>query len=408
MHRRLLLHLPPAGGGAPALPAGDVPDGSLVATLSESALVDGIAVALGALTVAGTVLSLVRHKAWWVRIWDFPRVQLMALGAVALLLGLLADPWRSVPRIALEALVGVAVCYQAALVWRYTRLAPREVQASRLDDPARRLSLVVSNVLQTNREADRLLDEVRSVDPDLVLCVETDEWWKGRLDALRATHRHVLQCALDNTYGMLLYSRLPLERTSIDFLLQPDIPSMQAHVVLRGGARVWLNCVHPRPPAPGESDESLERDAELLLVGRRVREATVPVVVCGDLNDVAWSHTTRLFQRVSALVDPRKGRGFFATFHARWPGLRWPLDHVFHSPDFRVVAMRRLGYVGSDHFPVHLVLSHEPAAEAEQAAPAADGDDVREARATVAEGVAELAPQGGPGAARDGPRAPAA
>jgi endonuclease/exonuclease/phosphatase family metal-dependent hydrolase len=109
------------------------------------------------------------------------------------------------------------------------------------------------------------------------------------------------------------------------------------------------------------------------------------VVVFGDLNDVAWSHTTRLFQKTSRLLDPRKGRGFFSTFHARWPGLRWPLDHVFFSDHFRLVTMRRLEYVGSDHFPVHLVLSLEPDAVAEQEAPEADDDDMAEAQETVLE-----------------------
>jgi endonuclease/exonuclease/phosphatase (EEP) superfamily protein YafD len=160
--------------------------------------------------------------------------------------------------------------------------------------------------------------------------------------------------------------------------------------VLASGARVWLNCVHPRPPAPGESDDSLERDAELLVVGHRIRDGfeahgSRPVVVFGDLNDVAWSRTTRLFQKVSRLLDPRKGRGLFPTFHARWPGLRWPLDHVFFSDDFRLVAMRRLGYVGSDHFPVYVCLSHEPPAAAEQEAPNADRKDLEEAQETLRE-----------------------
>jgi endonuclease/exonuclease/phosphatase (EEP) superfamily protein YafD len=294
---------------------------------------------------------------------------------------------------AVPAAVGAALLYQAGMIWRYTRLAPTEVEISRRDppDPARTLSIVVSNVLQTNRDAERLTRVTGAADADVMLFVETDAWWRERLDrAFARTHPHGPRCALPNTYGMLLYSRLPLEGASVDFLVQDDIPSMQARARLAGGARVWLNAVHPRPPAPGESDQSLGRDAELLLVGQRVRDGQaadpdLPVVVFGDLNDVAWSHTTRLFQKTSRLLDPRKGRGFFSTFHARWPGLRWPLDHVFFSEHFRLVTMRRLEYVGSDHFAVHIAISLEADAPAAQEAPAADGDDLAEARDTVRE-----------------------
>lgn len=344
-----------------------------------------LALVLAGVTVVATALSLVRAKAWWVRVWDFPRLQVTALGAAALALWVASAEWARWPGVAVTGAVAAAVAFQAALVWRYTRLAPREVQRAQAPDPSRALSLVVSNVLQTNRDADRLVAVLRGADADLVLCVETDAWWQARLDALADTHPHVLRCALDNTYGMLLYSRLTLAEPSVDFLIQRDVPSMQATVRLRGGADVWLNCVHPRPPAPSESDESLQRDAELLVVGKRVRDTKRPVVVCGDLNDVAWSRTTRLFQKVSRLLDPRKGRGFVSTFHARWPGLRWPLDHVFHSDHFRLISMRRLAYVGSDHFPVYAALSYEPHAAAEQEGPAADAGDLDEAHETIGE-----------------------
>ncbi len=359
--------------------------------MDDPGFLGGAAVGLGAVAVVVTALPLSPAKAWWVRLWDFPRLQVAAAALVALACSAAAD--RVPGGHLLRLVVGAALAYQAAMIWRYTRLAPTEVEVVRRDppDPACTLSLVESNVLQTNRDAERLVRVTAAAGADVLLFVETDDWWRARLDrAFAGTHPHALRCALPNTYGMLLYSRLPLEDPSIDFLVQDDIPSMQARVRLPCGERVWLNAVHPRPPAPGESDDSLARDAELILVGARVREAHerapgIPVVVFGDLNDVAWSHTTRLFQKTSRLLDPRRGRGFFSTFHARWPGLRWPLDHVFFSEHFRLVEMRRLGYVGSDHFPVHIVISLEPDAPAEQEAPAADADDLAEARDTVRE-----------------------
>lgn len=342
---------------------------------------------LGGIVILTTLLSLLRFKAWWIRIWDFPRLQISVIGLVALGLWAWAAPWDDGWRLGAGGALALAVVYQAARVWRYTRLAPREVQRAGKDAHAGgQLSLVVTNVLQTNREADRLLRVVRAADPDLVLAVETDAWWAERLDVLRATHPETVRSPLENTYGMMLYSRLPLERATIDHLIKDDIPSIQAHVRLPDGQTVWLNCIHPRPPAPAEADDSLERDAELLQVGQRVCDAPGPVIVCGDLNDVAWSRTTRLFQKVSRLVDPRKGRGMYSTFHARWPGLRYPLDHVFHSDCFRLTTLRRLPYVGSDHFPVLVALSYEPPAAAEQEAPEEDAEDLEEARETLREG----------------------
>lgn len=343
-----------------------------------------LALVTGGVAVVTTLLSLSRAKAWWIRIWDFPRLQLCVLAFGALLLWILGVDWLAWPQNLFTLALAAVLVFQGTLVWRYTPLAPREVQQSQSNDTSTQLSLVISNVLQTNRQSDRLLSVIREADPDVMLFCEVDDWWESRFDVLAVSHPYVVRHPLPNTYGLLLRSRLDLKDAVVDFLVQPERPSIQAKIVLRNGVRVWLNCVHPPPPVPGESAESTERDSALLQVARRVHRATGPVIVCGDLNEVAWSRSTRLFQKISGLLEPRKGRGFFSTFHARYPGFRAPIDHVFHSDHFRLVRMRRLGYVGSDHFPVHIVLSYEPQATAEQEAPHADAEDVEEANETVA------------------------
>src|SRR5690606_2171344 len=116
-----------------------------------------------------------------------------------------------------------------------------------------------------------------------------------------------------------------LEDVEVEFIVQEDIPSIHATLSMKDGSRIRLRCLHPRPPTPQEGDSSAPRDAELVIVGKRIRQEredghAEPTLVVGDLNDVAWSHTTRLFQKISGLLDPRRGRGFYNTFsaHSRW------------------------------------------------------------------------------------------
>jgi endonuclease/exonuclease/phosphatase (EEP) superfamily protein YafD len=188
---------------------------------------------------------------------------------------------------------------------------------------------------------------------------------------------------MDNLYGMHLYSSLPIKEYSVHYLVKEGIPSIEALIRLPCGKDVRLFCLHPEPPSPSESETSTPRDAELLIVGKKVSNSSEPVLICGDLNDVAWSNTTRLFQKISGLRDPRVGRGFFNTFHTRYPFFRWPLDHIFLSAQFKLIHYKRLPHIGSDHFPIYTaVYLGKTEAEAENL-PEAEAEDQKRARKKI-------------------------
>lgn len=339
-------------------------------------MIDSVMETLTGVFLLLTVVPLSRHEAWWVRVLDFPRLQLFAVLAV-MLAGQLyfLDPARLDTRISLAINVA-CLLYHLWWIFPYTRLSPVEVELSTSTNPAKRIRILISNVLTTNRRADAFLALVEEHKPDLVIALETDAWWQSQLEPLEARYPYSLKCPLENLYGMHLYSKLPLENSAIQFLVEPDVPSMHTEVILRSGDRVRMHCLHPAPPVPHHTGESGERDAELLIVGKSVAESDSPIIVTGDLNDVAWSETTRLFRKISGLLDPRVGRKMLNTFHAGIWFFRWPLDHVFHSKHFKLGILRRLPKFGSDHFPVlvELVYEGESAGEQQQGL-AADAED---------------------------------
>lgn len=340
---------------------------------------------IATLVVLATLLPLSRRPQWWVRGLDFPRLQLAGLAFLALLAGLGLHRLQPLDGSgwALQVLLLICLVYQLTWVLPYTPLWRREVPRCR-SGRAPRFSLLSSNVLMTNRDADRLLELVRQYRPDVLITLESDAWWEEQLRALEADYPWRVACPLDNLYGMHLYSRLPLHDTELCYLVEEGVPSIHARVELPGEHALRLHVLHPAPPSPSENEASTERDAELLVVARRVLDSSAPIVVAGDLNDVAWSSTTRLFRRISGLLDPRIGRGMFNTFHVKLPLLRWPLDHLFHSGHFSLVSLRRLPDIGSDHFPLWVELAMEPGRGDHDSPPDPSPEDHRRARRITA------------------------
>lgn len=346
---------------------------------------EGILLIATGVLITVTLLPLWRRRAWWVRVWEFPRLQLGALLALLLVLQLwlldFSRPWHA----PLALTVAACLIYQLWWIAPYTRPWRNEVRCATADATGPRIRVMASNVLGPNRQAARLLALVRRYRPDVLVTLETDDWWEAQLDQLADDYPHSIRCPQDNLYGMHVYSRLPLEAPELCFLVEDDVPSMHARVRVSGELAVRMHFLHPAPPSPTENESSTERDVELLVVAESVQDDHGPIIVTGDLNDVAWAPTTRLFRKVSGLLDPRVGRGMFNTFHAQHWFLRWPLDHFFHSAHFRLVRLQRLPDIGSDHFPMFIELQYDPAHAAQQQAPRADAEDHRQAAQTIAE-----------------------
>ena len=346
---------------------------------------------LAGLVIFASVWGLLPLDHWWIRGVDFPRIQILFIGLASLICLLILTPQWHMAEIALTlALIG-AIGFQLRMILPYTRLWKQEVrQAIPMANPVQ-VKLMVSNVLTPNNNTQALVNLVKQKQPDILITLESDQKWEDALSVIEPDYPYSVKVPLDNLYGMHLYSKLELIDPEIKYLLIDDIPSIHTQVRLTNGEVIWLYCLHPMPPSPTEADKSTTRDAELLMVGRHINENNQTAILAGDLNDVAWSKTTLMFQRISGLLDPRIGRFFINTFHVKYPILRWALDHIFHSPCFTLVDIERLPSIGSDHFPVMTTLQYEQCAEAEQAenATEASAKDKQETAAKIEEGKEE-------------------
>jgi endonuclease/exonuclease/phosphatase (EEP) superfamily protein YafD len=325
--------------------------------------------------VAATFLPLIETNAWWVRMLDFPRLQMLVLltllGAAFLFTLRGRRPW------AYALALGVA----AAIADHAVKLAPyaptRAVEAA--ECPAGHgFSVMVANVQLGNRDADALISLVRARRPDILLAMETDAWWDERLAVLEADMPHTVERITGSYFGMHLFSRLPMADARAKAPVEQDAPAISVDVQLPAAGDIRLIGVHPRPPTPGQS--STGRDGQLMWAALEARRGERPVVVAGDFNAVPWERTVERMQRVGRLVDPRETHGFLATYDAQSAWMKWPLDQVLAAQTLDVMRIERLPGIGSDHYPILASICRR---NGPQAPPPLRNDDLVEAERTI-------------------------
>ena len=339
------------------------------------------------------VVTLLPHATsgqWFVRLCDAPRVQLLVLLIIPALC--LAIPSiRNHSRIEYWTLLStmfLVVIWQGWHIIPYTRLYPRQVaQADEQDDNL--IRFMISNIEKTNENFEEIIQIIKKQNPDVLLIIEINASQLKSLQTLKDNFGYHCDVIRDEGLGLALWSKLPLKETQIRHLVSDRRASIFTKITSDSGQTFRFAGIHPTPPGLVDSTgddrrNSRVRDAELAIVAREVSDSgSMPWVVTGDFNDVAWSHTTRLFARVSGLKDPRIGRKLLNTFHAKYPPLRFPIDQVYCSEGSLVNRFERVYMPGSDHFSVVVELSLPLKTDTSSDA---QGDDLAETKEKIQQG----------------------
>lgn len=321
-------------------------------------------IGIAALLLVLSLLSLFYDASslWWIKVLNFPRTQALIAAISVLFLAIFFTKRLSILNIFLFACLLASIGINASFILAYTPFVKKQVPSfdGETASPRDKVSILVANVYINNKNAAAFLDAVVAKDPDLVLVMEANKWWQEVLQPLRKRYRYAIEYPLENSYGIMLYSKHALQSKETMFLEHADVPSVHAKVQLLNGRQFYFHGMHPVPPIPSSKypDNMNAQDSygELNKLADIIAKQTMPVIVAGDFNDVAWSNTQRIFHKNSKLKDVRVGRGLYNSFNAHSAFMRWPLDHVFVTKEFRLVTLERLNKFGSDHFPIYVKL----------------------------------------------------
>lgn len=343
---------------------------------------------LCAVVLITTGLPLIDSAQWWIRIFDFPRIQIAVFTLLALVLAFVYVDFKWKYKLPLLITLLMSLIYQIQFVVVYTSLYKTQAKDSNKEKGENTLSLLVVNVRMENEDKESFHKLVQNTNPDILLINEPDQVWAMSIAKLDQDFPYAMKYPLENTYGMILLSKFQLTESKVNFLVKDDIPSIFTKITLPSGVKIDFYGVHPEPPKPGT--DTYERDTELLLIGKKIKDSKYPTIVAGDLNDVGWSATSKLFRKYSELVDPREGRGLFNTYSVFIPLMRYPLDHIFYSKEFGLISLQKLGKIGSDHYPIMISINYEPDEDNTDGLEKANSKEKQEVEEKIEEGKKKL------------------
>ena len=335
-----------------------------------------------------TLLPKIPSSHWIFRVADFGKIQINFIAFFTIFVGFYFYEtqywWYS------QALLFAIIVYHSITLIKYTRYYPVKKISHSGATSSKHLKIISANIYQFNTDFKRFINLIKKYQPDLFLTMESDSNWEKELRLLENDYPFQHKVTLENTYGMHLYSKVEIEESKTHFFVADDIPSIEAHLKTEDGYQFVFFGIHPPPPSPTEEETSKERDGDLLSVAKRVTEIKKPVLAAGDFNNVAWSKSSILFRKISHLIDPRVGKAFISTFHAKYRLLRFPIDLMFHSKEIFMEDLKTLENFGSDHLPVYceFFIDHHKDDQKERIEKA-DSKEKAEAKEMIEEGKKE-------------------
>ncbi|MDX2243014.1 MAG: endonuclease/exonuclease/phosphatase family protein [Leptolyngbyaceae cyanobacterium bins.302] len=309
---------------------------------------------VGVAIVAITLLSLLSHIAWhpYLELTSHFKIQyfLISLFGLIVILLLRSKRWVWI------ALFCLAIQLIEILPWYFPSSGSTTSTQSNL-------RILLSNVYVRNQNPDKLLNLIKSEQPNLVVIQEKTPAWIEAINSLKPQFPHFFQAPED----IAIFSRIPLENPTI---FGGENSSSIGLTLTIAGQKIAVVATHPLPPKP---DLTEFRNAELDWVTNYINQQNNPVILVGDLNTTMWSPYYKQLEDKTGLKNARQGFGILPTWPAPTPYasthpflaffkplLFIPIDHYLVSPEIQVRSLRPGSNIDSDHLPLIADLLIQP------------------------------------------------
>lgn len=270
------------------------------------------------------------HEAWWV--FELPAHFRPHLAFSAALLGMLSIFLRLWLASAMSAVAAIAaLAFLAA-----PPAAPAEGAAG--------LRIVSQNLGSWNRERGRAVAMLDREDADVVMLQEYTPGWHRSLAGIRRRYEHVVLLPKSGSFGIALYSKVPITGSTLLFLGRTETPFIAAEIESHPFSGFMI-AVHFQPPM--SAFRSSDRNRQLSELAAYLQALERPFIVVGDFNNTPWSPSLAEF------LAGTNGRVAYPAWLATWPAplgpVGIPIDLAVGSESVLFGERSLVPAVGSDH-----------------------------------------------------------
>ncbi|MBS2007281.1 MAG: endonuclease/exonuclease/phosphatase family protein [Cyanobacteria bacterium SZAS TMP-1] len=209
-----------------------------------------------------------------------------------------------------------------------------------------------------NRKPLAIRDIARREKADIICFCEVEGKWFNNIN--REFPDYPYKSVFPYNCGVAMASRLPIKCSKVLVAKFDTRPRMLTTFDLGGGRELTVLLVHPTIPLRRDRFEG--RNTEFELYARDLASVPNPKLITGDLNCTPWSFYFRKLLQDTGLADSEKGFGVQCSWPTNFNQIPFlPIDHFLVSPDIFVRTRKIEPEAGSDHRPVMIEFSIDPA-----------------------------------------------